>query len=110
MAICAEPGGRARGCAHAFLALSRASARRPVARSRHNSGRSLGKLFLGQILGLGSEGDLGVDRTSLLHPRAAWPAGGLVDAIRAGGCERGLFSRCINGVVRRELRAGQRSS
>src|SRR5213593_3812959 len=103
MAICAEPGGRARGCAHAFLALSRASARGPVARSRHNSGRSLGKLFLGQILGLGSEGDLGVDRAALLHPRAAWPVGRLVDAIRTGGCERSLFPRCVDGVVWREL-------
>ena len=38
----------------------------------------------GQILGMGSEGDMGIDRVALLHPGIARPAGGLVDAIRFG--------------------------
>ena len=103
-----ESGSRARRRTDAFLALSRAAARRPVTRGRHNSWWSLGKLFLGQVLGLGSKGDMGTNRVALLYPGVAWPAGGLVDAIWAGCCKRRLFSRRVNGVVRRELCTGQR--
>src|SRR5581483_10822705 len=110
MAICAESGSRARGRADAFLALSRASARRPVARGRHDSRWRLGELFLGQILGLGSKGNMGIDRVALLHPGVARTAGGVVDTIWACGCERGLFSRCVNGVVWSQLCTWQRAA
>ena len=73
----------------------------------NNSWWSLGKLFLGQVLGLGSKGDMGTNRVALLYPGVAWPAGGLVDAIWAGCCKRRLFSRRVNGVIRRELCTGK---
>src|SRR5215470_3994655 len=110
MAIRAQSDSRTRGRADAFLALSRASTRRSLTCRWNNSRWSLGKLFLGQILGLGSKGDMGIDRVALLYPGVAWPAGGLVDAIRSGGCERSLFSRCINGLVWRELCTRQGSA
>ena len=103
-----NPGRGARGSADAFLALPRAPAWRASAGGRHNSRRRLGELFLGTILGLGSEGDLGADRAALLHPDLARPARRLVDAIWFGRGERRLFSRGPDGVVRREFRARQR--
>src|SRR5438094_11745 len=110
LAICTKSSSRARGCPNAFLALSRASAGRPVARSRNDSRRCLGKLFLGQVLGLGSKRDMGIDCVALLHTGLARPAGGLVDAVRPRSCERGLFPRRVNGVVWRELCPRKRSA
>jgi len=110
LAMGAKSGSRARERPDAFLALPRASARCPVARGRHNSRWSLGKLFLGQILGMGPKGDMGIDCFTLLPPGVARPAGGLVDSVRPRSGERGLFSRCVNGLVWRELCAGQRSA
>ena len=95
LALRAQSRGGARGCADAFLALSRASARGAIARRRHNSRRRLGKLFLGQVLGLGPEGNLGADRPALLHPDVARPARRLVDAIRSGRSRAWfVFSPC----------------
>src|SRR5205085_2150938 len=61
------------------------------------------KLFLGEILGLGSEGNLGPDRITLLHHRVARTSRRLVDRIRSCRRQRGLFSRGLDGVVRRQL-------
>ena len=94
--------------ADAFLALSRAAAGRLAARGRHDSRRRVGELFLGPILGLGSEGNLGADRAALLHPDLARPTRRLVDAIWFGRGERGLFSRGPDGVVWREFCSRQR--
>src|SRR6266702_2837902 len=65
--------------------------------------RRLGELLLGTLLGLGSERNMGVNRAALLHPHLARPAGRLVDRVRFGGRERSLFSRGLDGVVRREF-------
>jgi len=75
LAIRAESCSRARGRAAAFLALSRTSTRCPVAGCWNDPRSSLGKLFLGQILGMGSKGDVGIDCVALLHPGIARPAG-----------------------------------
>src|SRR6266498_6107184 len=99
LAIRAQSRRGARGRADAFLALPRAPAWRAFARSRHHSWRCLGKLLLGQVLGLGPERNLGADCASLLHPGVARPARGLVDTVRPGCGKRCLFSRCVNGVV-----------
>ena len=80
----------------------------PAARGGNNSRRRVGELFLGPILGLGSEGDVGADRAALLHPDLARPTRRLVDTIWFGRGERGLFSRGLDGVVWREFRTRQR--
>ena len=95
----AKPNQCARRSTDAFLVVSRFAARRAVARCRHNSRRRLGELFLGSILGLGSEGNMGAHRAALLHHDIARPSRRLVDAIRFGRCERCLFSRRFDGVV-----------
>src|SRR5205823_13908295 len=81
LALRAKSGGSQRGRADAFLALPRAPARRAFARRRHNSRRGLGKLFLGQVLGLGSKRNMGPNRAALLHPDFARAAGRLVDRV-----------------------------
>ncbi len=76
--------------------------------SGHNSRWRLGELFLGTILGLGPEGDLGPHRAALLHLDLARPASGLVDTIWIGRGERCLFSGGLDGLVWREFRARER--
>ncbi|OLD71717.1 MAG: hypothetical protein AUF68_09300 [Verrucomicrobia bacterium 13_1_20CM_54_28] len=110
LAIRAESCSRARGRAAAFLALSRTSTRCPVAGCWNDPRSSLGKLFLGQILGMGSKGDVGIDCVALLHTGIARPAGGLVDAVWPRSCKRSVFPRGANGMVWRELCARQRSA
>src|SRR5205814_6641590 len=48
-----------------------------------------GELFLGQILGLGPEGNVGPDRAALLYSDVARKARWLVDRVRSGRGERG---------------------
>src|SRR5207237_9650866 len=106
LALCARSGRRPSGSADAFLALPRPPARRDPVGGWHNSWRRLGELFLGTILGLGSERDMGPHRSALLHFDVARPARRLVDPIWFGRGECGLLSGGLDGVVCREFRDG----
>jgi hypothetical protein len=67
------------GRADAFLALSRPPAWSAFARRRHDFRWRVGELFVGPILGLGPEGNMGPDRAALLYSDVAWTARRLVD-------------------------------
>ncbi len=69
--------------------------------------RGLGELFVGPLLGLGPEGDVGTGDAALLYRVAAWTARGLVGRLRAGGRLGGLLPLGDDVVVRRELRSRQ---
>ena len=92
-----------------FWLYRRAPARCAAARRRHDSRWRLGELFVGQVLGLGSEGDVGADRAALLHPARCtagspgwWTQFGLVVASVV------CFLAVLMACVWRELCARQR--
>ncbi len=70
----------------ALLYLSRHADRHPAARDRHDSRRRLGQLFVGPLLGLGPEGNVGADHACSATSRwctAGSPVGGRASGSRS---------------------------
>jgi ABC-type transport system involved in cytochrome c biogenesis permease subunit len=70
---------------------------------RHHFRGSLGRLFLGAFLGLGSKRSVGVDHTALLHCYFAWPLCKLGRAVWFCSIICGKFSFGSHGVVWSQL-------
>ena len=87
----------------ALLDLPRDADRHSAARHRHDPRRRLGQLFVGPLLGLGPEGDLGADHAALLPRAAARAAGRLVERLRPRGRLGRLFPLRDDVVVRRQF-------
>ena len=87
--------------------LSRHANRGVAAGGRDDFGRDLGALRMGTVLGLGSERNVGLDRTGELPDSIARAAGGLAEQFCADGFQRCVFHGRAHGVVRGEFRAGQ---
>ena len=73
------------------LHLPSAAGGRALAGRRHDPRRRLGRLLLGPLLGLGSQGGLGADRPAGLPGRAPRPLCQLGRPFRPGGLCRGLL-------------------
>ncbi len=79
-----------------------------ITSGRHHFGRRMGRLLVGQILGMGSERGLGAHRTSPLSRRASRTIHRLVARVWVCRQHSGVFPRRLDGLVRCELCIGSR--